>query len=252
MEVGKLEASFRSDHGKTPSRRLRQLGQVPAVVYGLDKPPLSVSVDGKSVIKALDPLKKINTLIALTVKDAPSGAESLTVMVREYQKSALKGELTHIDFVRVDPKKPVHATVPLIVIGKAKGVIEGGIIHQTFHKLELSALPDKIPAKIELDVTNLGIGEALHVSDLKLGEGIKPLVDGGVSLCSVTAPHVEKVVAETAAPDAAAAAATPDKGAAGAKPAAGAAGAKPAAGGADKGAAGKPAAGAAAKPAAKK
>ena len=237
MEVGKLEAAFRSDQGKTASRRLRQQGQVPAVVYGLGGEPMSVSVDGKSVVKALDPQKKINTLIALTVKDAPAGSQNLTVMVREYQKSALKGDLVHIDFVRVDPKKPVHATVPLAIVGKAKGVVDGGILHQTFHKLELSALPDKIPAKIELDVTNLGIGEALHVSDLKLGDGIKPLVDGGVALCSVTAPHVEKAAAETAAPDAAAAAATPDKGAAAAKGAAGAA-AKPAAAGADKGAAG--------------
>jgi large subunit ribosomal protein L25 len=220
MEVGKLEAAYRGDHGKTPSRRLRVTGQVPAVIYGLGGEPLSISVDGKSVLKALDPQKKVNTLIALTVKDAPSGTQNLTVMVREYQKSALKGELTHIDFVRVDPTKPVYAVVPLAIVGKAKGVVDGGILHQTFHKLELSALPDKIPAKIELDVTHLGIGDAFHVSDLKLADGIKPRVDGGVSLCSVTAPHVEKAAAESAVV-ADAAAATSDKGAAAAKGAAG-------------------------------
>lgn len=249
MEVGKLEAAFRSDQGKTASRRLRTAGQVPAVIYGLGGEPLSISVDGKSMLKALDPQKKINTLISLVVKDAPAGAQNLTVMVREYQKSALKGELTHIDFVRVDPKKPVHATVPLVIVGKAKGVVDGGILHQTFHKLELSALPDQIPAKIELDVTTLGMGEAFHVSDLKLADGVKPLVDGGVSVVSVTAPHVEKAAAvDTAAADATAAAAS-DKGAAAAK---GAAPAKGAAAAGDKGAAAKgDAKGAAAKPAKK-
>ena len=237
MEVGKLTVEYRKDQGKGANRKLRTTGKIPGVVYGGDTGPLALAIDPNQLVKALDPIKKGNTVISLTVQNAPDGGAPFTVMVRDVQKNPVRGDLTHADFVRVSLDKNVHAVVPVIIVGKAKGIKDGGILHHNMRTLEITCTPDKIPAKIEVDVTELGMGEAIHVSDLELGEGIEALADEGSSICSVTAPRAEKVseVAE-AAPDAAAVAAAGAKpaagapaAAAGAKPAAGAAAAKPAA-----------------------
>ncbi|HEX9101973.1 MAG TPA: 50S ribosomal protein L25 [Polyangia bacterium] len=233
MEVGKLNAQYRGDTGKSAVRRLRAAGKIPAICYGQAKDPMPIAVDPTELIKSLDPVKKTNTVLTLTVAGAPDGEAALTVMVRDYQKDAIRGHLTHADFVRVDLNKPVHATVPILLTGKAEGVKLGGIMHQVIRVLEISCTPDKIPVKLEVDVSNLGMNEAIHVSDLKLGEGVRPLADGGSTVCAVTAPKAEKEVAPAAAAE-------------GAVPAEGAAAGAPAAAGA----AGAPAAGAAAAPAA--
>jgi large subunit ribosomal protein L25 len=216
MEVGKLTAEFRNDTGKSAVRRLRAAGKIPAICYGAGGEPLPITVDPAALLKSLDPIKKTNTVLNLSVTGAPAGAESLTVMVRDYQKDPLRGDLTHADFIRVDLTKPVHATVPIILVGKAEGVKLGGLLHQVIRVLAIACTPDRIPAKLEVDVSALNMGEALHVSDLKLGEGIRPLVDGGSSVCSVTAPKAEKEAAPTAAEGApaegAAAAAAPAAG----------------------------------------
>jgi large subunit ribosomal protein L25 len=231
MEVGKLNAEFRSETGKSAVRRLRAAGKIPAICYGQAKEPMAIAVDPAALLKSLDPVKKTNTVLTLTVAGAPDGDGSLTVMVRDYQKDALRGNVTHADFIRVDLNKPVHATVPIVLTGKAEGVKLGGIMHQVIRILPISCTPDKIPVKLEVEVTALGMNEAIHVSDLKLAEGVRPLVDGGQTVCAVTAPKAEKeaapaAVAEGAAAEGAAAAPA----AAGGAAAPAAAGAAPAAG----------------------
>jgi large subunit ribosomal protein L25 len=222
MEVGKLNAQFRGDTGKSAVRRLRAAGKIPAICYGQAKEPMPISVDPSELLKSLDPVKKTNTVLTLTVAGAPDGEAALTVMVRDYQKDAIRGDVTHADFIRVDLAKPVHATVPIVLTGKAEGVKLGGIMHQVIRVLAISCTPDKIPVKLEVDVTNLGMNEAVHVSDLKLGEGVRPLVDAGSTVCAVTAPKAEK----EAAPAAAAEGAAPAEGAAAAPAGAAAAPAK--------------------------
>jgi large subunit ribosomal protein L25 len=233
MEVGKLTVDYRKDLGKGSNRKLRSSGKIPGVCYGGEKEPMPLSIDPTLLVRALDPIKKSNTVINLTVKDAPQGnSDAITVMVRAVQKDPVRGHLTHADFVRVALDKDVHAVIPVVLTGKAEGIKDGGILHHNIRNLEIACRPDQIPAKLEVDVTPLKMGDAIHVSDLKLGAGIRALADAASSVCSVTAPRAEKVEtpveaipgAEGAAPAAAGAAPA----AAGAAPAA--AGAKPAAG----------------------
>ena len=233
MEVGKLNVEYRGETGKSAVRRLRHAGKIPAICYGNGGEPLPVALDPSALLKSLDPVKKTNTVLNLSVTGAPGGDQQLTVMLRDYQKDAIRGDLTHADFIRVDLQKPVHATVPVVLTGKAEGVKLGGIMHQVIRVLEISCTPDKIPAKLEVDVTNLAMNEAIHVRDLNLGEGVRALADGGSTICAVTAPKAEK----EAAPAAAAEGAAPAEGAAAAAPAAGAAAAPAAAGGEKKAAA---------------
>jgi len=227
MEVGKLTVEYRNDLGKGSNRKLRSSGKIPGVCYGGDAGPLPLSIDPTLLIKALDPIKKINTVINLTVANAPADkpqAGEFTVMVRDVQKDPVRGNLTHADFIRVALDKDVHAVIPVILIGKAAGLKDGGILHHNIRNLEIACTPDKIPAKLEVDVTALEMGDALHVSDLKLGEGVRALADADSSVCSVTAPRAEKVEAatEVVAAEGAAAAAGAPAAAAGAPAAAGA------------------------------
>jgi large subunit ribosomal protein L25 len=214
MEVGKLNAEYRDQLGKSNVRRLRAAGKIPAIVYGGGADPVTVAVDPAQLLKALDPVKKTNTVIKLTVSGGPSGAQELTVMVRDHQKDQLRGDLIHADFIRVQLDKDVVAVVPIVLTGKAEGVKLGGIMHQVLHRLEIACTPDRIPVKVEVDVSNLNMNEALHVSDLKLGEGVRPRIDGGQTVCAVTAPKAEKAAeaAPTEAAPAEGAAAAPAEG----------------------------------------
>jgi len=158
-------------------------------------------------------------------------------MVREAQVNPLSRRLVHVDFLRVDLDQEVHVTVPLVLTGKAVGTTNGGNLHQSLHSISIAAKPAAIPTKLEADVTALEIGDALHVSDLKLGEGVRALLDPRDAIASVVAPKAEKAEEAAAAPvegavPAEGAAAAP---AAGAAAAGGKAGAAPAAGAAKEG-----------------
>lgn len=232
MEVGKLEAQIRKDHGKGHAHKLRDAGRIPAVCYGGGERPISLALDPRALKDALDPEKRQNTVITMTVKG--DGADRLmTVMLKDYQTDPLKNTVLHADFVRVDLTKEIHVTVPLLITGKAVGVTVGGILHQVFRMVDVACLPDRIPNKLEVDVSELNIGDAVKVTDVKVTEGVRILLDAKQSVAVVVAPKEEK--AEEAAVEGAV------EGAEGAAvPGAEGAAAAPAAGG-KPGEAGKPA-----------
>ncbi len=227
MPVGELSVEVRSGHGKGAARRLRASGKIPAICYGAGRQPLSIALAPKSLVDALDPEKRRNTLIHMKVE----GGETLTVMLKDYQVDPVKNSPEHADFITVDLDREVQVTVPVVLVGKSVGVKEGGIMHQVHRMLRIAAKPGAIPAKIECDVTELAVGDAFHVRDLKLSAGVRALLEGGDTITVVVAPKEEKVEAttEVVATEGAAAGAKPDaKAAAGAKPdAKAAAGAKP-------------------------
>ncbi len=250
MEVGKLTVSLRTGAGKNAARQLRAQGLVPGVCYGASTTgriePFPVSVNVKALRAALDPVRKQNTVIDLTVEGG-AGPRTLTALVKDYQIDLLRQEITHVDFVAIDPTKEVVAEVPLEFVGKHKGTIDGGQLRTLLRSLSLRAKPADIPVKITVDVTPLDIGDVVHVSDLSLPNGVVSVTGRDLAVITCVAPEEDK-----AAPAADAAAAAPADAAKGAAPAA--KGAAPAAKGAAPAAKGAaPAAKApAAKPAAKK
>ena len=225
--VGQLDVTYRSQIGSSAVRKLRQKGLTPGICYGKDAEPMAIAFDSKALKRALDPEKRTNTLITMKVSGDGAAAQEITVMLREWQEDALRGDVLHADFVRVRLDKEVHVEVPIVLTGKAEGVKLGGTLHQVYRSLAIACTPDKIPTKIEVAVDALDMGDALHVSDLKRPPGVKPQLDSGTTICTVTAPKAEKAAAETAGE------AAPAEGAAAAAPAA--AGAAPAAGGAKAG-----------------
>jgi len=121
-------------------------------------------------------------------------------MVRDAQINPISRRLVHVDFLAVDLNSEVHVTVPLVLIGKAIGTTNGGNLHQSMHFIPVAAKPAVIPTKLEVDVSGLDIGDALHASDIKLGEGVRVVLDAKEAIASVVAPKAEKVEEAAAAP----------------------------------------------------
>jgi large subunit ribosomal protein L25 len=190
---------------------------------------VALIIDPHALVKSLDKERKRNTVFSLSVADGATAAD-VTAMIRDVQIDPLSRALIHVDFIRVNMDEEVKVTVPLVLRGTPVGVVNGGNLHQSMHELPVAAKPDAIPAKLEMDVSALDIGEALHASDLKLGPGVRVLLDPKEAVASVVAPRAEKVE-EAAAAVPAEGAAAPAEGAAAAAPAAG--GEKAAAGGKD-------------------
>jgi large subunit ribosomal protein L25 len=235
MEFAKVNVDIRSATSKNAARRVRSGGSVPGVLYGRKREPIAVTFNEKELLKSLDKDKRRNTVLKLTVRDAGK-SEEVTAMVRDAQINPLSRRLVHVDFLAVDLNAEVNVTVPLVLIGKPVGVTNGGNLHQSMHLVPIAAKPAAIPTKLEVDVSSLDIGDALHVSDLKLGEGVRVVLAAKEAIASVVAPKAEKVEEAAAAP---VEGAVPAEGAAapaagGAAPAAGAAAAPAAAGGAKK------------------
>jgi large subunit ribosomal protein L25 len=221
METGKLTVEHRTSTGKNEARRLRAAGKVPGICYGKGVEPVLISLNAKELKKALDPEKRQNTVIRLTL--AGEGAKELTVMLKDYQVDPLRQEVEHVDLVVIDVTKDVTVEIPLLVTGKAIGVIDGGQLHIVHRTLSVTCKPEDIPTKLTVDVSALTIGDVIHVGEMTLPKGVKAVYTASEAVVSVVAPKAEKVTAEdTAAAEAAAAAAVTAEGAA-AAPAAGAA-----------------------------
>lgn len=227
MDFAKVSVEVRNESGKGAARRARAAGKVPGILYGQKEAPVTITVDPLVLQKSLDKERKRNTVLSLAVgKD-----QVVTAMIRDVQIDPMSRQVVHVDFIRVSMDQDVKVTVPLVLIGTPVGVTNGGNLHQSMHSVPLAAKPAAIPSKLEIDVSGLNIGEALHASDLKLGAGVRVLLEAKEALASVVMPRAEKVEEAAAAAPAEGAAAAPAEGAA-------AGGDKAAAAGGDKAAAG--------------
>jgi len=212
--------------GKHHSRQSRDSGKVPAVVYGPKTEPMNLLAD-EILIKKYQG-RKFESVI-FTLKSDDSKLNKTAVILRDIQVHPVTRRPVHIDFYAPDMTKPVRVSVELRLEGKPAGLSEGGVLEHIVRDVEIEVLPDAIPEFLPIDVSNMGLGDAMHVSDLQIPAGIRI-----ISLPTLTVATVSVPKEETVAP-VAAAAATPEAGAA--APAAGAgagasgAAAAPAAGG---------------------
>jgi len=200
MEVGKLTVHLRKNTGKGETRKLRTQGLVPGVCYGSGlEGPLSVIVNPKELKASLDPARGRNTVIAVTVQDGQQSAARLTAMLWEYQIDALRRNVTHVDLISIDPNKAIEVEVPIELMGKAIGTVDGGQLHVERHTLPVRCKPADIPVKFQIDIAPLAIGDALHVSDLKMPPGVVAAIPESFTIVTCVAPKAEKE-AEAAVP----------------------------------------------------
>ncbi len=225
MEITKIEAFSRNETGKGPAARLRREGKIPAVAYGKSLATTMLSVSPKNLLSALKSAHGKNSVIELDVQ----GQSKLTVLVREYTYHPVSRELTHADFIQIALDKEVDVEVPFSTFGKAAGITAGGTLRIVYRTLPIRCLPEKIPVKIEHDITNLGLNEAVKAGQVKLPDGVKVRLPAEQTVASIISPEKDRSEDAAAAPGAAAAGAKAAAPAAGAKAAAPAAGAKAAA-----------------------
>jgi large subunit ribosomal protein L25 len=203
----RLEAVKRETKGKNEARRLRVEGRIPAVLYGGAKGPdgkpqaTPIAVDPKTLMGILRSESGVNTLIGLKVGD-----EDVKVLMREYQVDPVSRKLLHADFYRIAMDKLLTVTVQVTVKGEAKGIKQqGGLLDIVHREVEIECLPADIPEHLEIDVTELMLGQAIRLRDVATNPKWKAVTDPDVMLVLVVAP---RAVAEPVA-DAAAVAATP-------------------------------------------
>jgi large subunit ribosomal protein L25 len=188
-EVLSIEAEPREAFGKNASRRLRYAGRVPAVVYGDQGPSLPVAVDPKEILRVLHSGAGQNAIFTLEIK----GKAPARVMLRDWQLDPVKGNLIHVDMVRVGRDHKLRVKVPIHVTGEAKGVkVQGGIFEFALREVEVECLPDDIPEALTVDVTELTIGQNLRVSNLPLGPKVKVLTDPNRVVAHVVTLKVEE------------------------------------------------------------
>ena len=193
MATASLDATPRNDTGKGAARSLRREGRVPAVVYGHAREPRSLAVSARDLGKLLSHISAASTVVELTL----DGATTKT-LIREIQRHPFrKHEILHVDFQELVAGEKVSVMIPLVYVGTSTGVREGGgILDQIMHEVELLCDPSNIPNHVDVDVSPLAIGHSLHVSDLKLPEGVEVLDDPERTVCVVAAP---KATGETPA-----------------------------------------------------
>lgn len=206
MEQIILAATRREQLGTPAARRLRRSGQIPAVVYGRGQESLSVSVNPRDLQRAFQTKAGTNVIITLKIGGAQETkrAEERTVIVKDLQYDAVQSHLLHIDFNQISLRERIQVNVPLLLKGESVGVKQdGGLLEQFLRELSVECLPTDIPPHLDVEISALKIGDALHVSDVAAPPQVKVLTDAATVVLSVLPPHVEK------APEAAAAEVAP-------------------------------------------
>ncbi|MBW1740896.1 MAG: 50S ribosomal protein L25/general stress protein Ctc [Deltaproteobacteria bacterium] len=190
MEIFDLKAFHRNTFGKNSARALRRQGLIPAVLYGPKRESMPLTVSPFELDKVYKESGTERVILNLIIKNG--GTQDVTAMVKELQTSPVTDQYLHVDFYEISLDQEITVSVLVEVTGKSKGVERGGFLQVVRHELEISCLPADMPDKIEVDVTNLDIGDSIHVEDIELGDKIRLLTDTHLTVVTVVAPKVEE------------------------------------------------------------
>ena len=199
MEQILIKAEKRSSTGKGVARKLRAAGRIPAVLYGTSVEPVSITVSARDWEIATRHMKR-NVIFDMEIQEG-AAIDKRPVMVKEVQRDGLGTNIMHIDFFQVSMEKTVEVEVPIHLKGKAKGEVLGGIIDIHLRSIRVECLPNQIPEEIALDITELEIGDSIHVRDISLA-GVKLVEHGEIAILSIIPPTVEEKKGAVEAPEA--------------------------------------------------
>jgi large subunit ribosomal protein L25 len=195
MEQVTLRATRRGEAGTRPARRLRRDGFVPAVVYGRGIEPLPVVIDGHDLFVVLHTEAGANAVIRVEVE----GGESMLTVAREVQRHPVRGDITHLDLIKVSLDVAIQAEVHLVFEGTPDPVKnEGAFVETIASSVLIEALPTQVPSNIEVDIAALTIGDTLRVADLPTLDGVTYLDDLDKPLLTVLLPRAEEPEVEEA------------------------------------------------------
>lgn len=205
MEKINLNAQPRKATGNGPARTLRREGRIPAVLYGPKTQPVLLSVDNREFEKVVKKSTIGSVLLNLQIQN--DNTEGHPAMVKELQTHPVTQSFLHVDFYEVDMHRKIKVMVPVVVRGEAKGVADGGLLQIVRREIEVLCLPTEIPEFFEVDVTDLDIGDAIHMGDIQPAGNVEIYEDADVAVVTVLAPKMEAEAPAAAAEGAEAAAA---------------------------------------------
>jgi len=190
LEKIELKASIRKTVGNGPARELRRQGMIPAVLYGPKSDPIMLSV----VIRELEQIVKSGNIgqMLLNIVIQNGKKQSKTAMIKELQTQPVSGALLHIDFYEVAMDQKIKISIPVVTSGEAVGVELGGILQVVRHEVDVFCYPNNIPESIEVDITNMEVGDSLHIGDVPLDEAIELADESNFTIVTVLSPKVEE------------------------------------------------------------
>ncbi|MCP4715868.1 MAG: 50S ribosomal protein L25 [Deltaproteobacteria bacterium] len=188
-----INATVRNEKGKIFSKKIKKDGLIPAVVYGHNYAPVSLCLDDRQMNRMFRPGgggSDKYQVIKLVIKNGDDTNETM-VVTKEIQRHPLKDNIQHIDFFAVNMDEEITTPVHIRVHGKSEGVKLGGIQRQILREVDVRGLPADIPPHLDIDVTELQIGDAVHVSDLVIPDNVKILNDAQAAIVSILVPTLK-------------------------------------------------------------
>lgn len=189
MEQLQLKVTVRNTTGNGPARVLRRAGEIPAVLYGRKTEPMSLSVN----IRELENLTRQGNISQLLFNILIENGKTQTkkVMIKELQTHPVTRDFLHVDFYEIDMQRKIKVGVPVTTTGKSVGVERGGILQIIRRELEVFCLPDNIPSEVVIDITDLDIGDSVHVEEVPLSGDVEFDAEVNFTVLTVVAPRVE-------------------------------------------------------------
>ncbi|MFP4346678.1 MAG: 50S ribosomal protein L25 [Thermodesulfobacteriota bacterium] len=193
MELVELKASLREETGNGPARTLRREGKLPVILYGPDTENTKLSVSAHDLQNIIKKSKGSQLLVNLVVENG--GQANHSAMLKELQVHPVSRSLIHADFYAISMDRKIHVTVPVTTTGSSKGVEEGGILQVVRRELEAYCYPNKIPDSVIVDVTDMEIGDSVHIEDIEV-EGVEFPAEVNFTVVTVSVPHREELPEE--------------------------------------------------------
>lgn len=197
METLEIQADARDPGSKQTARRLRRSGKIPGVLYGPKTQTIALELNKKEFSSRVAGLEGSHLV---RLKSDSASLVDKVALVKEMQFHPITGEVVHADLYEVDLTARIRVQVPLHFVGKAVGVVRGGILQPIVREIEVECLPLDIPDFFNVEVSELDIGDSAHIEDLTMPEGIKAIYESNLALVAVVPPTVEEAPTPTAAP----------------------------------------------------
>jgi len=194
LELIELKAKIRTTVGNGPARVMRRQGQIPAVLYGPGTGTILLAVAANDLEQVLKKGKSGQVVLNLVIQNGETSTRP--AMIKELQTHPLSRNFLHVDFYEIAMDRKINVNIPIVATGKSIGVENGGILQIVRRELEVLCLPFEIPETIEIDVSDLDIGDSVHVSDISLEGDVEFLGDAHFTIVTVLTPRVEEEVVE--------------------------------------------------------
>ncbi len=200
MEKLILKASSRAETGKNVCKQMRKAGLIPGIIYKGGEKGFPITLDSKELWKSLHTDAGEHAVVTLNIAKGTDNI-SKTVIAKEVQHDPLTDKIVHIDFLEISLMEVIKVKIPVHVKGESPGVAEGGVVNQVLWEIEIECKAKDIPENIEVNISELNIGDAIHLKDVSLPAGVQALDDPEQLLVGVNPPHVEEEETEEESED---------------------------------------------------